>query len=120
MPEHFGKGLGGLSVRQRHPRAVPPYQINRIVPRQMIGIGGDESIQSGLLPSLSHRRLPDQRYSQKRHRNQPAHQTPSGKEKHWFIPVSIKSLKWIKLLEDTTLENVAAVGAAIVRGWVRQ
>ena len=69
MPEHFGKALGRLPVRQRHARAVPPYQINRIVTRQMIGIGADESIQSGLLSGHSHRRLPGQRYSQKRQRN---------------------------------------------------
>ena len=48
----------------------------------MIGVGADESIQSGLLIGCSHRRLPDQRYSQTRYRNQSAHGTPPGKEKN--------------------------------------
>jgi len=82
VPQHLVEALAGPPVRQRHPGPVPPDQIGRIVTRQMIGVGADESIQSGLLIGCSHRRLPDQRYSQTRYRNQSAHGTPPGKEKN--------------------------------------
>jgi hypothetical protein len=65
--------------------------------------------------------LSDLRYSQKRYRNQSAHGTPPGKEKNTSLsPVSIWSLKWIKMAGDTTFKIAVAAGVAILRGWVRQ
>ena len=105
MPEHFGEAPGRMPVRQRHPRAVPPDQIGRIGIRQKIGIGADESIKCGPFPGCSHPGLHDQRYCQKRRRNQSAHRTPSGTEKNTGLsPFSIWPLKWIKMAAGAMLE----------------